>query len=397
MLTHKSIALALFVTLSIFIGCSPEKEPETGTGTPPSPPIEKFKPETIEQFPAAKKAAIAEDWDALDKMICSNPELAQYSDSDGNNLLLLVSQLRSKEPKDRKEIVKRLLDLGANVNARNAKGETPLSIATISFFPDIALTYIDHGADIDWKSKDGKNMMYLAAYAGSDKMIRILSEKGIDVNTRDDKGWTALHYAASWGSSRAVNPLINCGANINIKNKEGQTPVFLTGSDMRLFCYAPMDKDNFPKGVIKAFVDAGIPVKQSNEHKETLLHIAARYCRLEAVQFLIDRGADISAKTKDGKTPLHYSMHNVINPEITKFLIQKGADVNAADNDGNTPMHYLSGYLPVPVEDTILLLIENGADINARNKAGKTRLDIAKEERHPNEEFIELLKKHGAQ
>jgi len=63
------------------------------------------------------------------------------------------------------------------------------------------------------------------------------------------------------------------------------------------------------------------------------------------VELLIAKGADISAKNKNGCTPLHAAALGD-QKEVVELLIAKGANINAKDNDGHTPLHTAAGYAP---------------------------------------------------
>ena len=67
------------------------------------------------------------------------------------------------------------------------------------------------------------------------------------------------------------------------------------------------------------------------------MHRAVDNGNPEAVQFLLDRGADPNLQNKKGQTPLHYAAYNN-NPKIAKYLIDHGADINARDKSGQTPI-----------------------------------------------------------
>jgi ankyrin repeat protein len=73
------------------------------------------------------------------------------------------------------------------------------------------------------------------------------------------------------------------------------------------------------------------------QKKYTALMVASREGDLELATWLVDNGADVNAKTKDGHTALMYAAFNRY-PEIVKLLISKGADVNARSTQGHTAL-----------------------------------------------------------
>ena len=99
-----------------------------------------------------------------------------------------------------------------------------------------------------------------------------------------------------------------------------------------------------------------------------LLRWAVRRGYRVITAILIHIGADVKARDKDGKTPLHLLRWTAAVPA----LVRAGADINAQDKDGNTPLHLLarSG------ADMVSALISAGADINARNILQQTPLHL---------------------
>ena len=90
--------------------------------------------------------------------------------------------------------------------------------------------------------------------------------------------------------------------------------------------------------------------------KHISLHIASYGNNIDAVQLLINNGANINITDACGNTPLHDAVDNG-HPNIIQLLIDKGANINAMDNKGYTPLRYAD-------EDTRQLLIDNGAHSN---------------------------------
>ena len=60
--------------------------------------------------------------------------------------------------------------------------------------------------------------------------------------------------------------------------------------------------------------------------------------QLEVVKWLVEKGADVNATNKDGRTVLH-SAADSGQLDVVKWLVEKGADVNATDKDGKTVLH----------------------------------------------------------
>lgn len=74
----------------------------------------------------------------------------------------------------------------------------------------------------------------------------------------------------------------------------------------------------------------------------TPLHCAVWKGHQSAVEFMLERGADVNAQNQNdhwGTTPLHAAAH-ANQAAIAALLIEKGADVNAHDLAGKTPLHH---------------------------------------------------------
>lgn len=105
----------------------------------------------------------------------------------------------------------------------------------------------------------------------------------------------------------------------------------------------------------------------------TKLHSAASLGKSELVALLLDKGADINAKAKDGSTPLHLAVKRS-HPAVVKLLFSRGANPSAKDQEGNSPLH-IAAELFTP--DMLKVLVDLGAMVNARNNENWTPLHLA--------------------
>jgi ankyrin repeat protein len=133
------------------------------------------------------------------------------------------------------------------------------------------------------------------------------------------------------------------------------------------------DWDYVDASKIKDLIERGADVGAKTDDGWTPLHLASSMKELEIAKLLLERGADVEAKNNDGWTPLHLaSEYNRI--ETAKLLLDAGADLEAEDDTGWTPLHWASEYNRIEIAK---LLIELGADVGAKDVYGNTPLDLA--------------------
>jgi hypothetical protein len=112
---------------------------------------------------------------------------------------------------------------------------------------------------------------------------------------------------------------------------------------------------------------------------DTALHIAAAGFRFEVAQFLIDQGANVTAKNRRGAEPLHYASDcNTWNPAAQvatiECLVRAGANPNAPDKSGVSPIHRAVRTRCAAAVQALLLA---GAKEDLANKNGSTPLHLA--------------------
>ena len=125
--------------------------------------------------------------------------------------------------------VKRLLTIrNIDVDARNERKQTPLSIASCSDYEEIVRMLVDKGADVNAKDDMSHTPVIWAAINQNVDLIRLFAEKGADLNASDVGGFTALHNAVNYGSSHlpVIRELVlTYRVDINAKNEDGKTPL----------------------------------------------------------------------------------------------------------------------------------------------------------------------------
>ena len=122
-------------------------------------------------------------------------------------------------------VMKFLIDAGADVNRNDCKGNTALLISSQQDRSDIVKLLINSGADVNIPDKTGKTALMMASEQGNDNMIVVLLKSGADVNTVDSDDATALSIAISTDRRRCIEVLVDAGASVNIRNDRGETPL----------------------------------------------------------------------------------------------------------------------------------------------------------------------------
>ena len=134
------------------------------------------------------------------------------------------------------------------------------------------------------------------------------------------------------------------------------------------------------KDHVSLLINSGADVNAKNKKLRTPLHeCVSANNNIEALNLFISAGAKIEERDEYGMTPLNYlsiTRHVFDDLLYAKTLIDAGADVKTQDDDGNTPLHMLAQSL-TPRPKFMKILLENGANIEQKNKMGQTPLEIA--------------------
>jgi len=211
--------------------------------------------------------------------------------------------------------VRRLLDHGVPVEARDAEDFTALQRASQRGNVPVMRLLITHHARVDARNPRRQTALIVAARAAQPGAIRVLLDAGADVNAREDNGATALVEAAGAGPAAprrtaAVNELLMRGTDVNAHDAITRTTALL---------WAAMWNN---ADVLKLLLDHGAAVNvRSWMGGETPLMFAAENGSEKSVRRLLAHGADPHLRDNDGRTAYDWAVQGR-HPAIARLLKQ---------------------------------------------------------------------------
>ena len=283
-------------------------------------------------------------------------------------------------------MIEALLAAGANLEARNEYGDTPLhEAAEHNGNPAVIETLLSAGADLDAGYENERTPLHLAVRLNDNPAVFATLLTAAAPMARNTAWWTVLHRAAWNNDNPAVVETLRAAWAEQIEGKRAG----LDCNDWN------ENKDFFQDASVEdviACLNAGANPNSRGDWDRASLHHAAWWNEDSAViEVLLAGGADVHATSeardhccrRSKITPLHWAGDN-LNPEVTKLLLAAGADIHARDGAGQTPLHWAAGggfYHTGNDADrnpaVIELLLAAGADVNARSSSGWTPLHFA--------------------
>lgn len=312
------------------------------------------------------------------------------------------------------EIVRILLEAGADANLADEDGVTPLTVAAQNGHFEVVKILLKAGADVNLASKHGVSPLLLAAQNGHTDIVKILLEAHAHVDSIfKTYGSTPLLQAIRFGHTAILKMLLQRGADIYHSDKNGMIPLDIARqynrSEIEQILLDHMHKvdaemsteDRKYKLLIRAAKKGKIDTLESlltsvddiNKEYEDgnhLLMYSVKNSHADAVGFLLTHCADKNKEDKRGKTPLYHAAKKG-DTKIVEMLIAYGADTNKADKKGRTP---LQRAMKKGNNKVVELLLAHGADVNTSTNTGCTALLFAAQ--NGCDEIVEMLLAHGA-
>ena len=225
------------------------------------------------------------------------------------------------------EHIKTILDAGASVHDLNVKNEALIWAAKVDNL-ELIRYLIEEGADVNTTSFDVHTPLTAAAEGGYTESVKFLLEKGADVNKQQCWYDTPLIIGAKSGHFQCVKVLIKSGADISAKDVSGLSAMHHAVQCGHDTC-------------VHMLIETGADVNSSYFNRNSLLMAAAEKGYSKCVQLLIAAGADVKAEY-DSETALMCAAKDGHATSLN-LLIRAGADVNKADRGWITLLIYAAG------------------------------------------------------
>ena len=226
------------------------------------------------------------------------------------------------------EMLQAALDAGADVNAADRHGRTPLMFAVGKYANYwAAAQLVEGGADVNARDEGGCTALMKARRADA---IKLLIAAGADVNAADECGYTALHHLASSGEGALLlKLLIDAGADVNARCKDGSTALILAADQ---FCSSDP---------LRVLLEAGAEVNAANAYGTTALSVATTWhCNERPRKLLLKAGADDSKKIVAGDATFYERRCKEMeakNPGYAEFLKKVQDALNVLNDDDEAP------------------------------------------------------------
>lgn len=234
------------------------------------------------------------------------------------------------------ELVKSLIATGANINAADEIGRTPLMLAVDSNRFQIAQQLLDAGANTNLVNSDGwsalhftANLMHDASH-DSAKMVDMLIAHGALVDAQKNDGATTMILAIQNNKINVFHALLKAKTDLYLETNEGMTPLLEAAKLNRI-------------DMVKSLIAVNAPLNSRNNEGYSALHFTVAdplnpdNDNVELANILIKAGIDINQQTVNGATALFLAVQNN-RPQVFDLLLQNNADVSIKQNNIWTPL-----------------------------------------------------------
>lgn len=363
-------------------------------------------------------AGIHGQWELIEAAAAHGSKLTRTNEN-GENVLHCALDYASQynDASDEKErenqeryfqLVKILYESGFDMEEKDSYGRSPLEYAKDCTDKRLAALIEGTYSEDAGKEELTGGLTLQEAVARKDyDAIRNIAAGGSDLNEIADdgrwKGQTPLSVACSYLDEKAVELLLALGADSNFKNADGQTCLYQVLHDGETADYDFVqreDKNTICKKILSLLLSAGMDKDTTvNDEGDTALIAACRRANqkdklcYKFAAALIAAKCSLDAANLKGQNALMLlsSQNGADANELQTALLEAGAGVTGRDRDGNTALHYAARNVndSVAKEMAEMLFAFDFADADTVNNDGRTALEIATERN--NEPLVKLI------
>jgi len=338
-------------------------------------------------------------------------------------------------------MMQKLVQSGCNVEAKTVLGTSALGCAAKSANKQAVIFFRDYRIMQNCEAR--LEAIQLACALDALPTLKELYRDGADVNSLlDSRGRTALHFAATFGSCNAAIFLTQQGAKIQKRDLDHKTPLDLAvmGKHLGLVRYFLQELESFDLDASQSeqkpylhqacelgavelaalFLEFGASIEKVDFQGMRPIHISAIHANYPLLRLLLAFGADVEAKTSEGKSlssllpssemlalvgKYHQAQMNRVLAKKTLIhtavafkdekhlhLLSKVVDINAKDGEGLTPLHWATMDENLSM---LSLLVSLGAKVDEKDTSGITPLQLAVQ-RQRDVRIVQFLLQAGA-
>lgn len=242
-----------------------------------------------------------------------------------------------------RELVAYLLDLGADLHARDTAGHSPFGEA-VKFAvtpadsrnaqsPEERLAFVswmlDQGANIQLADREGWTPFLQAVEHQNHELINLFVRRGADTRVHTNDGCTALHLALAHTDPLLIDKMLFLDVNIHAQRSDGCSALMLAVKGQH-------------QTAVEKLLRMGADVNACDQQGQTALFYAVRASSDKMIQALLDRGADLSVRDRRGITLLMHALTDeFFSEDRIRFLLKHEAvrkTINARTDRGETAL-----------------------------------------------------------
>ncbi len=284
----------------------------------------------------------------------------------------------------------KILDkLGANFDVKNVRGTTFLSkVIEYGNLDVVRLVLTKSIEQLNMiNNSDGKYPLFIAVTKCNEDMVRLLAEEfKADLNIKSKNGNPLIFSVLDFYNFNyeMAMLLIKLDTKLNVKNSMGDTPLKLAVQAQKY-------------DVVEAMLEKGASSNTKDRKDKYILHFAYDTRDENLMRLLVEYGADINCKNKEGDTLLASAVggigsyyHNNYEYKMVNLLLELGASPNLKNKEGESIIFKIIEH---GKSETLDIFLEHNGKINVTNRDKKSPAQVAIDKEMPN--ILESLFKYG--